>query len=148
MILPDPYKQVLMPGIQTGINRSKLKEFGTNNGVCDKPNFHPTVYHFGLKGKISYFEVLQPFSELGIARFFCHSKKYSSFSKSKTQLNHYVSYGLLLSLKILDKLSIYALDQDYGINDLGITVECLHYYPKKATSKTINFCQFGLQMSF
>lgn len=148
MVLPEPYEQVFRPGIQLGLNRSFPKELGANGGICDNSNLHPSVYHFGLKGKIPYFEALQPFSELGVARFFCHSEKYSRLSKSKTQLSHYVSYGLSLSLKVLDKLSIYALDQDYGINDLGITLECLHHYPKKTKKKTINFCQFGFQVSF
>ena len=146
VILPEPYKNFFIPGFQAGTNLFRTKK---NYGICDiKENIHSGAYHFGLKGKSPYFEFLQPFVEGGLARSFCYSKNLSKTSKAKMKLSHYFSYGLFLSFKILDRESIYALDQDYGINDMGIKMECLHYYPKSKKDKSFRLCQLGFQVSF
>ncbi len=138
---PDFHKKAIAPSLQLGI---LLR--GKNNEICEKgQNIKSGAYHLGLRGKNSYFSYLQPFVEAGLARSFCHGKKISSFRASRVKLSHYFSYGLLLSLKIFDRAAIYSLDQDYGVNDIGITAECRHYYPK---IKGHSFCQLGLQMSF
>ena len=148
-VLTEPYKKAFIPGLQMGINLFQAQQIVKNYKICGTgSNILSAAYYFGIKGKSSYFEALQPFAELGLARSFCYTKNFSKISTAKIKLRHYLSYGIFFSLKIFDKAPVYALDQDYGINDLGIKMECLHYYSKKTTDKSINFCQFGLQMSF
>ena len=146
---PEPYNKFFTPGFSAGLNLFR-KQSHTNYELCESTNQNhfSAAYHFGLKGKIPYFEFLQPFAELGLARSFCYSRYFSNFFKAKKTLQHYFSYGFSLSLKILDKISIYTLDQDHGINDIGIKTECIHYYPKNKENKPFSFCQFGLQVSF
>ena len=146
---PEPYNKLFRPGLSAGVNffRSKEEEKYKFCEATGKKK-HSSAYHLGFKGKIPYFEFFQPFVEGGLARSFCHSKKFSHFFKAKKKLKSYFSYGFSLSLKILDKISIYTLDQDYGINDIGIKTECKHYHPKNKDDKSFSFCQFGLQISF
>lgn len=143
-----PYSDIFIPGFQVGTNVFRKKNPDVDYGLCsaDKAS-HSFAYHFGLKGKSAYFESLQPFVGWGLARSFC-LQKLSKISKSKMQLGQYVSYGLNLSLKILDKDSIYTLDQEYGINDIGLNLGCIHYYPKKTENKSFQICQVGLLLSF
>ena len=144
--LPESYKEIFIPSLSFGVNilkRDLLEE--KNYEICEKStSIHAFAYHLGLKGTIPYFEFLQPFAELGLARSFCSPKN----SEIKRKLKHYFSYGFFLSLKTVDSEAIYSLDQDYGINDVGIKTECLHYYSKNKKDKPFNFCQFGLQFSF
>ena len=147
-LLPESYKKIFIPGLSTGAFL-RAWDKGKNYGICKvNAGIHSVAYHLGLKGKSSYFEFLQPFGEFGLARSFCYAKNSSKNPKANLKLSHYFSYGFSLSLKILDKTSIYVLDQDYGINDIGIKTECLHYYTKDKTNKIFSFCQLGLQISF
>ena len=147
--IPEPYNKLFRPGLSAGVNFFKSKneeKYRFCETTSKKPN--SSAYHLGLKGKIPYFEFFQPFAEWGLARSFCHSEKFSHLFKAKKKLKSYFSYGFILSLKILDKISIYTLDQDYGINDIGIKTECKHYQPKDKADKSFSLCQFGLQISF
>ena len=144
--LPEPYHNILIPGLQAGINLFS-REAGKKYALCETGTY-PFSYYFGLKGKSSYFEYVQPFAEGGLARSFCYFNGFSKFKKAKTSLSQYLSYGLFVSFKILDSSSIYSMDQSYGINDFGLRGECLHYYSKSEKANSFNFCQFGLQLSF
>lgn len=146
---PKSYERIFIPGLVAGANLFRSQSKGKNYKICKmNEGIYPSTYYLGLKGKSAYLEFLQPFAEVGLARSSCYSKNFSKFAKAKKKLNHYFAYGVFLSLKILDRTSIYSLDQDYGINDVGIKAECLHYYPKNEEDKSFNFCQFGLQISF
>ena len=142
-LAPSPYNQIFTPGLQAGILHTLgPNQTGKNYGHCGAKKTLPP-YHIGFKGKISYFELLRPFFELGFTQSLCYAPK-----TSKIKLSHYVSFGLFLSLKTLDSSSIYSLDQDYGINDLGLKTECLRYYSEQNKEKSFPFCQFGFQISF
>lgn len=141
----DSYKDFFIPALQAGIhvfrNTSGIKAYN----LCDSTQTsHSLAYHIGLKGKIAYFDLFQPYAELAWAKNFC-SKKFSTINSPQKKLKHYFSYGALLSLKIFDKESIYELDQDYGINDIGLQMSCSHYSPE---NRTINLCELGLHISF
>lgn len=141
---PDTYKHLFIPGLQTGFNLFKTKQ---KYDLCETgPGILPFTYHYGLKGKSAYFEFFQPFAEWGWAQSLCYSKNLSTTVKTKIKLRYYFSYGVFLSLKVLDRHSMYALDQDYGINDVGLRIECLHY--DTTTNSSLQFCQIGLQLSF
>lgn len=146
--VPKPYQKIFIPGFTAGANLFRSQKQGKNYGICKTDEgIYPSTYYLGLKGKMAYFEFLQPFAEFGLARSSCYSKNFSKFFKAKRKLSHYFSYGFFLSLKILDRMSIYTLDQDHGINDVGVKTECL-YHPKTEKNKSLSFCQFGLQLSF
>ncbi len=145
-LLVEPYNKIFTPGLSAGANLFLSKDRSKNYGICESEEVYPLVYHLGLKVKVPYFEFFQPFAESGLARSSCYSKNIKVF-KSQKKLSYYLSYGLFLSLKILDRVAVYTLDQDYGINDVGVKAECLRYYPKDK-EKSFNFCQFGFQFSF
>ena len=146
--LPEPYQKIFLPGFHAGINLFR-RTAGKKQALCKtSPGTYSSAYHFGLKGKITYFEYVQPFTEWGLARSLCHTKYFSRIHSVKTKLSQYFSYGLFASFKILDRESIYSMDQSYGINDFGLRAECLYYYPKSEKTGSFNFCQFGLQLSF
>ena len=142
---PD-LNRIFIPGLQAGVNFFKTQK---NYGICpSRKDIYSSAYHTGLKGKSAYFEWGQPFVGIGLLKTFCYAKNFSKNFSPKSRLSYYISYGLLLSLKILDRSSIYAMDQDYGINDLGVKLECLHNYYKDKKNKPFYFCQLGLQISF
>ena len=143
------YKKILIPGLQAGMSLFRSLGTGKNYGLCKADEgIYSSVWHLGLKGKSAYFDFIQPFVEGGLARSLCYSKNFSKTTTAQKKLSHYFSYGLFLSFKILDRSSIHALDQDYGINDVGLRAECLHYYSKTEENKFFRLCQLGLQLSF
>lgn len=144
ILLPTDYQKAFLPGLQAGFNIFWDQK---RYGICEStPGLRSFAYHLGLTGKIAYFEFLQPSASWGWARPLCYFTNFSKSSQAKVKLNSYFSYGLFLSLKILDRHSIYALDQDYGINDVGLRMECMHHSPK--TGSSFRFCQLGLQLAF
>lgn len=147
-LLPEAYHNLLVPGLQLGWDFIQSQSAKRDYGLCTlEADTHSSALHFGLKGKNSYFEFVQAFVSGGWAQTFCYSKELSKKPVQK-KLSHYFSYGLFLSLKILDRFAIYALDQDYGINDMGLKAECLHYYQKEEEEKPLHLCQLAFQLSF
>ena len=151
----ESYQDVFIPGLVIGMNLfrdqktfSSLEGIKENYGICEaNDSIYPLNYYLGLKGKNNSFEFFQAFAEFGFVRSLCYSTKLSKGFDPISQLSYYLSYSFFFSFKILDKMAIYALDQEYGINDIGIKAECSHYYPNQPESFRF-FCQFGLQTSF
>ena len=148
-LYPPDYKNIFIPGLSLGINSSEIGEEGYFYDTCKKnKKLYFLAWHIGLKGKIPYSELIQPFGELGFTRSLCYARNFSKTYTPQTKFKYYLSYGLFLSLKILNKIAIYSLDNDYGINNIGIKAECRHYYTESEKNNPLNVCQFGLQVSF
>ena len=114
--IPSPYKNIFTPGVDLGF--LFFDEKNKNTDVCpvDKEGYQG-AWHLGVLGKIDYFEPVKFFGSLGLTRGNCVKKKDLFDVSLKQELSHYLSYGMFFSLKLLDKSSVYALDQDYGVND-------------------------------
>ncbi len=148
-VLPSGYEKVFVPGLQIGSHFFKwLKgSEGENYNLCRTA--YPIAYHLGLTAKMAYLEDIQAFVGGGLARSICRSQAEPRVSNDKRDLNHYLSYGFFLSFKLLDRSGVYSLDQDYGINDMGLRAECLHYdLMKKSRAFKYPLCDLGLQISF
>jgi len=168
-IFPDNFKNLLILSVSgTGNKLRGQKTYGICGTNTDRQS---SMAQFGFKIKSALLETFQPFVEWGWAKPFCHSKNFSEFDKPEIQFKSYLSYGFFVSFKLIDRHSIYALDQDYGVNDLGLKMECLQYnkkteshsprakfddllenalqYNKKTESHSpLIHCQLGLKISF
>ena len=74
------------------------------------------------------------------------SQAMKSFISSS--LSHYVSLGLNFSLKLFDRKAIYNLDEDYGINDVGIQTKCTLLLGEDISSSDNSswLCQAGFSL--
>lgn len=143
------YKNIFIPGLSLGISDFKIQKNNLFHEMCkENTNFRFLPWSLGLKIKSSYYELIQPFGEFGLAQSLCYAEDFSKINSSRKTFKYYLSYGLMLSLKIFDKNGIYSLDQDYGINDVGFKAECLRYYLENKEETSLPFCQLGLQVSF
>ena len=89
-----------MPGLQAGINLLRLPTAKTKYGLCEETNKNiSSILSLGLKGKISYFELFQPFGELGLAKAFCYSKALSKISKEKKTIKPLLFLWLFFEFK-------------------------------------------------
>ena len=142
-------KNFFVPGLSFGANSFPIYKSKQFEKMCGKDMEFFLPLSLGIKANLPYYELVKPFGEIGLTHSMCYIKNFSKIDKSQKKLKYYLSYGLLLSLKILDKSNIYSLDQDYGLNDIAFRAECLHYYyPEIEKAKNLHFCQFGLQVSF
>ena len=175
-IFQNKYKHFGQLGFTTGVHifDSEGMEPQIKSACFVKNNQHqPLLFRFGVKAKFSYLENLIPNFEYGWASLAC-SSELSLETLSSTQFkpidsslfNQYVSLGLDISFKIFDRRSIYSLDEDYGINDMGLSFKCALFFPddkdeedvpehittaptatlKKTDSRWI--CQAGLNILF
>ena len=143
------YEKIFIPGLSFGVSSFNIQKDRLFYEMCKKntkSRFLPLS--LGLKAKSSYYELIQPFGEFGLIQSQCYAKDFSRIDDSQKKFKYYLSYGVLLSFKILNKSDIYSLDQDYGINDIGFRAECLRYYLEDAKENSLPFCQLGLQISF
>ena len=89
-----------------------------------------SFFHLGIRARVSYLENILPLFEYGgrVAHWsrWGEGSEKSQAMKSfiSSSLSHYVSLGLNFSLKLFDRKAIYNLDEDYGINDVGIQTKC------------------------
>ncbi len=119
---------------------------------CESSNFPETfIYHGGLKGTLTYFEILVPFFEFGLSRTACFNSEQGKRDvnwASNIDLKYHMSFGFFLSFKILDKMAIYSLDRDYGINDIGLVGQCSWFYKEEVAKikrdRELTFCEVGL----
>ena len=148
-LLPKPWNNIFLLGLSLG---AKILKNSSYQNSCSSES-HPFFYHAGGKFKLSYFEILRPFVEYGWVQAACvknltldSSLKDFEYSKGTLQLKQYFALGLDLSFKFLDKKSIYSLDQDYGLNDIGMRGQCFKYLQKDKTS--FLSCEIGLNFLF
>ena len=147
-LLPEPWSNVGAPGLNLGAKlfNKEAKLF------CTKEKEQTLFTYLGLKARFSYFETLIPFVEYGMGWMNCiqnltFDKEAETFKHSPgpIKVKAYFALGLNLSFKILDKKSLYNLDQDYGLNDIGIQGQCRWY---KGTDKVLTLCELGLSVLF
>ena len=137
--LPEKTRKIFALGLSAGLSFFKSKADGGTERICHSDSSSSLAWRTGLKAKIRYF-FLQPFAEFGFADSDCRQKGVEKRFESQ------FSFGFSLSLKVLDPSAIYSLDQDYGINDVGLLTECLNY---QVSGPDLDlFCQIGLQVSF
>ena len=130
-------------------------------GLCVSGSDYPAVFLFGTKARISYLEYFNPSIEYGWTFIHCGSKldvknlKSFNLKSIDSSLNRYISIGLDVSLKLFDRASVYALDEDYGINDIGFNFKCTllsgNVEAEEKDAKVQNkpwICQVGLSLLF
>ncbi len=128
------------------------KAYDKNQFQCESSKSLQTlIYRGGLRGAFTYVEYFTPFVEFGLARSRCFSYKVSekiSFEKPSNKFKSYISFGLFLSFKLIDKIAIYSLDKDYGINDIGIIGQCSWFHREEKAGIKLDsklaFCEAGL----
>lgn len=147
-LLPEPWSNIGAPGLSLG---AKIFKEGAKL-LCTKEKEEALFTHLGLKARFPYFETLIPFVEYGMGWMNCIQnltldKEAETFKHfpGPIKVKAYFALGLNLSLKILDKKSLYNLDQDYGLNDIGIQGQCRWY---KGTEKVLTLCELGLSVLF
>ena len=146
-LLPEPWNHIGAPGLNLGATLFKV-----GYKLCTQEKEQPLFTHLGLKAKISYFETIIPFAEYGMGWMSCIqnltlNKEAEVFKHSQGPLKvkTYFALGLNLSFKILDKKSMYSLDQDYGLNDIALQGQCRWY---QGAEKTLTLCELGLSVLF
>lgn len=149
-LLPKPWNKVGSSGFSTG-----ARLFQKGEGFCTEKGQSPLFTHLGLKAKFSYFEEITPFLEYGLGWLGCAQNlkldkdKPFKYTPTSTKIKTYIAIGLNLSFKILDRKSIYSLDQDYGFNDMGIQGQCRWYHGTMNEKKNSLFmCEAGLSLLF
>lgn len=149
-LLPEASKDRLTPGIELGASFFDTEDSLQNYNLCspEKTGLRSMAYHLGLMGKANYLNILQAFVGGGWARSLCYFSGFKQTDSPQKELSHYLSYGLFLSFQIFDRSSIYSMDQEYGINNVGLKGECRSYYFKEKGSESFQVCQLGLQVSF
>ena len=145
-ILSEPWKRIGVVGLSAG--GTLLPKDNRHCGAGAGGKKTPLFAHVGFKVRVSYFEKILPFMEYGLSRAGCvmfdqnkDPKYFPALRKTQT----YFSLGLNLSFKIIDRKSIYSLDQDYGLNDMGIRAQCRWYY---GTKEPVFICSAGLSLLF
>lgn len=150
LLFPSQKKGWFIPALSMGFHGFKKDDTQKLHQTCQPASDLLGLIpgYIGFKGILTYLELIQPFAELAYARFLCYKKnpQKMSFYKNNTLWSWYHAYGVFLSLKLLDKIGIYSLDQDYGINDLGLKLACSSYY--KTTKIKLTSCHIGMQISF
>ena len=144
--LEEKYLGYVLLGFGGGI-----EQFFHSPGLCSKGlRNKPLIARGGLHLRGVFWEYFQPFIGGGVSQMFCHdSLKNIGLGSKKIKLSPYMSLGLAISLKVLDRASIYNLDEDYGLNDLSFVSQCLQVeIPNKSKSKGIFICQLGLEVLF
>ena len=150
-LVGENYRDIFKFSLGVGSHFFKAK-YKNNKSLCESSKQpQALLYYGGLKGILAYFEYFTPFVEFGLVRSHCFSydqaAKKLSFSKASQEMKSYLSFGLFLSFKMLDRVSIYSLDRDYGINDVGVTSRCSWFYKKEVKTKSprkLAFCEVGL----
>ena len=146
-MLPREYQNIFFVGVHLG---ASLTQEGSTS--CSPASSH-LVYRGGLKSKLTFFEYVKPFVEYGYMQDVClknfsmETWQQAGFADSSQNLQgQYVSAGLSLSFKILDRVSLYNLDQDYGLNDVALRGECLRSLSAKEAQGFV--CELGLSFAF
>ena len=146
-LLPKPWNDIGAPGLSLG-----ARLFKKGHSLCNNEKDQPLFTHLGFKTKISYLETVIPFAEYGMGWMSCvqnltldRSAETFKRSSGPIKIKSYLALGLNLSLKILNKKTIYSLDQDYGLNDIGVQAQCRWY---RGARKTLTLCEVGLSVLF
>ena len=149
-LLPKPWNKIGAPGLSLG-----ARLFQKGGELCIEQEQQSLFTHLGLKARFSYFEKVIPFVEYGLGWLGCvqnlklDKDKPFKYTPTSTTMKTYAAIGLNLSFKILDRKSIYSLDQDYGFNDMGIHGQCRWYHGTMNEKKTSVFmCEAGLSLLF
>lgn len=126
--IPKPYQNIFVLSLNAGVSVLD-KEYGKN--YDEQPSFcedaQSLIYNGALKGKLDYFEYIKFFAEWGLTKSSCidyTDLKNFKFKPASKATEYYYSVGGFLSFKVLNKTSIYSLDRDYGINDMGLLAKC------------------------
>ena len=156
--LGESYRDIFIPGIQWGLGffryeKSSQDSNARNYGACANSNSLSGQLALSLSLFHKFF--LRPFGAAGMSGTLCFLKSLSKIQEEKPVFSPYLSYGLFLSLKIFDRGAVYSLDQDYGLNDIGIKGECVqNFYSSnggsgnKTRNGVVKFCLLGLQFVF
>ena len=142
-LLPQPWQKIGAPGFALG-----GAFFRQGGALCPEGGKTPFFGSFGFKVRVSYFEKILPFMEYGLSRAGCavfDFDKKPEYAPAPVKVKTYFSIGLNLSLKIIDRKSVYNLDQDYGLNDIGVRAQCRRYY---RTNQPVFICSAGLSLLF
>ena len=149
-LFPKPWDKIGAPGLSLG-----ARLFQKGGELCAEKESYPLFTHLGLKARFPYFEEVIPFVEYGMGWLGCvhnlklEKNKSFKYSPTLTKIKTYIAVGLNLSFKILDRKSIYSLDQDYGFNDMGIQGQCRWYHGTMDEKKnSIFMCEAGLSLLF
>ena len=138
----NKYKHFGQLGLTAGVyvfdstdTNSKIKN------TCLEDIHQPLLFQFGMKARVSYLENFSPVFEFGWASLACSSElsleniKSIQFKSTDSSLfNKYVSLGLDISFKVFDRRSVYNLDEDYGINDMGLNLKCTLFLTNEENS--------------
>lgn len=153
-------EEALKVGLSTGAHIFFMEEVQQHlQTYCGETQFNPAVFYGGLKVFMSYFESIKPFVEYGLAQATCvklgspsseeagveERLADSAIKESSLSLDSYFSAGVFVSFKLLDKMSIYSLDQNYGANDFGMQAQCSWFAYEDSS---IPYCELGLQVFF
>ena len=137
LLLPEKFRNIFHFGLGVGALLFKKPELYSMK--------QPFIYHLGIKWKIPYFENFIPFVEYGWG----HQSNFQ-LQLSSLKIKRYLSFGLNLSFKIFDRLAVYSLDKNYGLNDIGIRTQCSQFFKNQKIPEGNFFfiCQMGLSFSF
>lgn len=152
-LLPKPLRDFLK--VSLGVGGDLFKEaYSVGDLQCSSlSSLQTLISSAGVKVALPFIAEVVPFVELGMSRSDCldydETEKKVDFEKSSMSLGLYKSVGVFLSLKLLEKVAVYGLDRDYGINDVGILAQCSWVTQKEAPSspKNISYCELGLSLS-
>ena len=140
--LPEKYQGYLNWGLKAGAGA-----FFNSPGFCrEDPYYKPLLLQGGVQLRGVYWEYFQPFAEVSLSHLFCY-RKLKDTHPSSEKLRALFSFGASVSLKIFDRRAIYSLDEDYGLNDLAFTVQCLQVR-KISESEGRLICLAGLEALF
>ena len=147
LLLPEKWRRIGYMGFT--VSGSLYQNKKTDSLCGGKKLIWPA--RAGIKIKMSHFEMAAPFVEYGLSRVGCVGKKskfneiLKSVKNNPLKLKTYFSIGLNMSFKILDRKSIYTLDQDYGLNDMGIRGQCQWH---RGSKSSVFVCTAGFSLLF
>ena len=138
--LPKKYQGYLDWGVRAGTGLF----FPSRNGCS--PYYKPLLAQAGAQMRLVYWEYFQPFAGVNLNHLFCY-RKLTDAQSSSVKLDYGLSFGVSLSLKILDRSAIYSLDEDYGLNDMALIGRCFQMKKTSNSDKRL-VCQVGLEVLF
>ena len=145
-IFSENLKKALYLGVTFG---GKIFQKNTSS-LCENASLFLT--HMGGRARLNMVEFFKPFFEFGYTKESCIAHfGLSKITEAKWQAvssysaSRYLAAGLVVSFKILDRVALYNLDQDYGINDIGFNGRCVNYLDKPESDWS---CEAGLLLAF
>ena len=144
----SPYKNFFKVGLSFGAHAYD-KGHSSAFKFCDSKRF--LGYNVGAKASFDYLEYFRPFVEAGLSRSNCvqyNNLQDFNFSDSTKNTKAYYSIGALLSFKVFHRASMYGLDQDYGINDVGFFAKCSWFSFQEKDEDALKTCTLGINFVF